>query len=266
MIRSDGLELSVARSAVERLYKVRGSEPDPLAPSPGEVLEYVKEMQRADQALGHAVEASSMRTLSGSEHEMLRRRRSTADAAVARQVLLLSRRLDTRREDSLKTLHAIFKLGSAPASALEGRFRGQLVTTTIFSPLDSFGRVMARLYIPWLGKRFDAGSQAGDNVFKPGMRFWGHVYWPRYNGYRPYGQSLLTAFPFHTSTGPGALDPEVEVLKLDYNDPRNPGFVVRDVLDELVQVTGNYYLGKAYIRRPGGRLRLAAFFALQKEG
>jgi hypothetical protein len=265
MIRSDGLELSVARSAVERLYKARGSEPDPLAPGPGEVLEYVTEMQRADHALAHAIEASSTQPLSESEHEMLRRRRSTADAAVARQVLLLARRLDTRREDSLQTLHAIFKLGSAPVSALDGRLRGQLVTTTLFSPLDSFGRVMAGLYLPWLGKRFDAGSQTGDNVFKPGMRFWGHVYWPTYNGYRPYGRNLLTAFPFRTYTGPGALDPEVEVLKLNYDDPRNPGFVVRDVLDELVQVTGNYYLGKAYIRRSGDDYRLAAFFALQKE-
>lgn len=265
MIRSDGLELSVARSAVDRLYKARGSEPDPLAPSPGEVLEYVTEMQRADQALAHAIEAADTRTLSEREHEMLGRRRSTAAAAVARQVLLLARRLDTRREASLQTLHSIFKLGSAPASALDGRFRGQLVTTTIFSPLDSFGRVMARLYIPWLGKRFDAASQTGDNFFKPGMRLWSHLYWPMYNGYRHYGRNLLTAFPFRTYTGPGVLDSEVEVLKLDYGDPRNPGFIVRDVLDELVQVTGNYYLGKAYIRKSGDDYRLVAFFALQKE-
>lgn len=265
-MRSDSLGLSVAKAAVERLSAARSSEPDPLSPGDGDVLAYVREMQQADQALQHALDAVSMSTLPLSEHDMLRRRRTTTDAAVARQVFLLSRRLDTRREASMRDLHAIFKMGSAPASPLDGRYRGQLVSTTIFAPLDSFGRIMSRLYMPWLGKRFHAESQTGDNVFKEGMRFWGHIYWPRYHGYRPYGRDLLTAFPFHTSTGPGALNPDVQVLKLDYSDPRNPGFIVRDVLDELVQVTGNYYLGKAYIRRRGGTYRLAAFFALQKEG
>jgi len=266
MIRSGSLGLSVAKAAVGRLHAARSSEPDPLSPREGEVLAHVREMQRADQALQHALDALSMITLPLSEYDMLRRRRATTDASVARQVFLLSRRLDTKGEESLRELHAIFKMGSAPASPLDGRYRGQLVTTALFSPLDSFGRIMSRLYMPWLGKRFHAESQTGDNVFKEGMRFWGHVYWPRYNGYRPYGRDLLTAFPFLTSIGPGALDPDVQVLKLDYSDPRNPGFIVRDVLDELVQVTGNYYLGKAYIRRPGGTYRLAAFFALQKEG
>jgi hypothetical protein len=32
-----------------------------------------------------------------------------------------------------------------------------------------------------------------------------------------------------------------------------------------VQLSGNYYLGKAHLRRPGDRYRLAAFFALRKK-
>jgi len=181
-------------------------------------------------------------------------------------VFLLARRLNTRREESLETLFSIFRLGTAPSDPLDGRFRGQLLTSTIVGPLDTFGRFMARLYIPWLGKRFDAGTQSGDNIFKGGMGLFGRLFWPTYGDYKPYEMDLLTAFPFHTSTGQGALDPGVEVLKLDYNDKQNPAFVVRDVLDELVQITGNYYLGKAYIRRGQGDYRLAAFFALQKEG
>jgi hypothetical protein len=266
MIRSDSIGLSAARVAVERLNAARGIEPDPLAPREGDVLAYFREMQQADQAIEHAFHEVRTGDLPPPEHAMLQRRRSSIDASVARQVFLLSRRLDTRHDESMRGLHAVFRMGSVPASPLEGRYRGQLVTTTVLSPLDSFGRIMSRLYMPWLGKRFHAESHTGDNVFKEGMRFWGHLYWPRYHGYRSYGRDMLTAFPFRTSIGPGVLDPDVQTLKLDYNDSRNPGFIVRDVLDELVQVTGNYYLGKAYIRRPGESYRLVAFFALQKEG
>lgn len=265
MMERENLGRSVARAAGERLQGARAIEPDPLWPQSGEVLEYIRALQGADQALARAEEAGSLGSLSRAEIEMLGRRRAAADSAVARQVMLLSRRLDSKREESLATLHAIFKLGSAPGVPMEGRFRGQLVTTTLFTPLDSFGRLASRLYMPWLGKRFHPESQVGDNVFKRGMRFWGHIFWPTYHDYRPYDHDLLTAFSFSTSVGPGALDTEMEVLRLDYSDPYNPGFIVRDVLDELVQMTGNYYLGKAYIRRHRGAYKLAAFFALQKE-
>jgi hypothetical protein len=39
---------------------------------------------------------------------------------------------------------------------------------------------------------------------------------------------------------------------------------VRSVLDEVVQLTGDYYLGKAYLWR-AGEYRLAGFFALRGE-
>ena len=265
MMPSDNGRQLAARVAVGRLSAVRATEPDPLAPRAGAVMDFVSALQQVDQAIEHAQLAAHAGGLPPAEQEMLRRRRVSIDSSIARQVFLLSRRLDTRHNESLGGLHSIFRLGAAPAIPLEGRYRGQLVTTTLFPPLDSFGRVMSRLYIPWLGKRFHSESRSGDNLFSEGMRFWGRLYWPMYSGYRAYDRDLLTAFPFRTSVGPGVLDPDVQTLKLDYSLPGNPGFIVRDVLDELVQVTGNFYLGKAYIRRPGAAYRLAAFFALQKE-
>ena len=55
----------------------------------------------------------------------------------------------------------------------------------------------------------------------------------------------------------------MEVLKLDYNLETNPGFIVRDVLDELVQVDIGYYLGKAHLFWRN-RWRCAAYFTLQR--
>jgi hypothetical protein len=120
--------------------------------------------------------------------------------------------------------------------------------------------------MPWKGKRFRPQTSDGDNIFESGVRMVGRVLWPTFTGYRPYRRGLVTAFNFNTSVGPGVHNPELSTLKLDYGRADNPRFLVRSVLDELVQITGNYYLGKALLYGAGGKYRLAAFFALQKEG
>ena len=52
------------------------------------------------------------------------------------------------------------------------------------------------------------------------------------------------------------------MLKIDYDLEVNPRFVVRDVLEELVQLSDGYYLGKALLHWRG-QWRCAAFFTLQ---
>jgi hypothetical protein len=74
----------------------------------------------------------------------------------------------------------------------------------------------------------------------------------------------LLAFDFTTYSGMGIQDPEVSTLKLDYDLPTNPRFLVKTVLDEVTQITGNYYLGKAFLRGKDGGHKLAAFFALRR--
>jgi hypothetical protein len=172
--------------------------------------------------------------------------------------------MGSNRKEALETLDAIFKLGSVPEPPVNGLYRGQFSTSTILAPLDSFGRFVSRLYMPWQGKRFDARSSRGINVFSLSMVWVGRLYWPAYSGYRRYREGLVTGFQFRTYPGAGAQDPEITTLKLDYDLPANPHFIVRSVLDELVQVSGSYYPGKAYLRR-GGSYRLVAFFALQRE-
>jgi hypothetical protein len=62
--------------------------------------------------------------------------------------------------------------------------------------------------------------------------------------------------------GPGALDPDLEVLKIDYDFEANPGLLIRRILDELVQVGRGVYLGKVLFRL-GGRFHPIGFFSLE---
>lgn len=80
----------------------------------------------------------------------------------------------------------------------------------------------------WAGKSFDAVNNSGINLFNN-------------------KGALARKLPFKTYIGKGLTDPELDVLKIDYNVPENP-FYVRFVLDEIVEVSPGRYLGKVYLR------------------
>jgi hypothetical protein len=61
---------------------------------------------------------------------------------------------------------------------------------------------------------------------------------------------------------PGELDPGVDVLKIDYDFDANPDFVIRRILDELVEVDAGLYLGKILYRWKG-TFRPIGFFSLE---
>jgi hypothetical protein len=248
------------REAASRFNRARSAEPHPLFATGEEVVRFLADVQAADRELGAALEGD----MGSEERGVLLRRRQSADAAVSRRMQLLSRRMSQDREGAITTFNEVFRLGAAPDPPLDGRYAGQLLTTTIADPLDTLARFVAKVYLVWLGKRFMPREGRGDNVFRPGMRAWGRLVWPLYGGYKPYDGGLLVGFPFRTAIGSGVQDPDTAVLKLDYDVEGNPRFIVRDVLDEVVQITGDYYLGKAYLKRGKEQHRLAAYFALQR--
>ncbi len=264
MIETDAMTRTATISASEQLKSARSQEPHPLHPRRGEVEGYVAALQSADRDLASLLQRAG-ETVPISEIEALKRKRASIDASIARQASLAGRRLGTDRAGSLATLNSMFKLGATPDAPLDGRYRGTLITTSMFPALDSFGKGLSRLWLPWLGKRFNASAQKGDNVFTPSARIVGRLFWPTFSDYRPYKSGLYTAFDFHTYNGPGLYDPEITVLKLDYDNSANPRFLIRAVVDELVQLSGNYYLGKAFLRNRGGGYGLAAFFALSRQ-
>lgn len=80
----------------------------------------------------------------------------------------------------------------------------------------------------WLGKSFDSETHSGINRFKE-------------------GDMINRTAKFVTYKGKGINDPNLDVLKIDYNLPENPIYL-RFVLDEVVEVAPGKYLGKLQLR------------------
>ncbi len=242
------LELSGPELAT-RFDSLRASEPDPFQTSAEAVEAYILEVREfldavkveGDGGLGEA----QLRYL----HE-----------AARHQVRFARARLERERQDALETLSRLFRLGR-PAQP-DGRYEGELVALSTGLLSDPFFEWLTRMYLPWLGKTFDAADSAGDNVFSDNA--WSKatekIGWPGYRSHNEDG--TVRVFPFHTSIAAGIDDPELDLLKLDYGHSPNP-LPVRRIVDELVELPGGYLLGKAHMR--GLReFRRVAFFGLYK--
>jgi len=191
-----------------------------------------------------------METVSGSRvHDRLAEIQSRLDPA-------------SMRAQAIVELDELFRTGSVPDPAPEGMLSGRLVTMSVTRPTDAAVRAIARLYMPWLGKSFDPAAQTGINVLTPSARGPMKVLWPRYSPEREL-TDRVEAFPFRTSVGPGAVDPDVDVLKIDYDFAANPDFVIRRILDELVQIDEGLYLGKVLFRLKGS-WKPIGFFSLER--
>ncbi len=225
----------------QRAQELLALQPDPLAPRAEEVERYVEALQ----------------VLAETDPDLARRQSWN-------QIRLAGTRAGRRRAEAHDSLNRIFGLGTLPAPILDGRFDGVAVTPATFATADPALRALASLWMPWLGKRFDAETQTSDNVMLPSARLPSKLLWPGYR-FRGLGDGRYAAFRFRTYAGTGALDHERRVLKIDYDRDENPRFLIRDILDELVQVVPDVYLGKALLRRGGPtspNWRLVGYFAL----
>ena len=161
----------------------------------------------------------------------------------------ISRRLQPRvmRVDALSDLDELFRSGRPPEPPPRGFLPGELITMSMTRPTDAFVRWLSGMYMPWLGKSFDPDSAGGINVLQAGARSQMKLLW---RGYEPRrnADGNLEAFPFRTRIAPGRLDPQVDVLKIDYDFEANPDFIIRHILDELVQIDDGVYLGKILYR------------------
>ena len=132
-------------------------------------------------------------------------------------------------------LHQLFLKGTVPKE-LDGLYKGKLLEVIPANFVESLGSIVAKLWLPWYGKEF-YNKQRGDNLF-------------------PF---RIHAFQFQTRIKKGLKD-DIQVMQLDYNLPENPR-KVRNVIDELVCIGTNKYLGKAYLQERND-YRLVAFFSL----
>ncbi len=102
-----------------------------------------------------------------------------------------------------------------------------------------------RLAQVWRGKRFDAAEATGINLVGVGAR-------------------MKEAFPFEMYVAPRLDGEKGEVLRIDYDIPRNP-FWLRWVVDELVEIGSGQYLGKAWLRMIPGFPFGVVFFELRAQ-
>lgn len=168
------------------------------------------------------------------------------------------------RTRGLAALHELFRTGAVPDPAPDGRYAGELLALDVAPLLTPIAQGMACWWMPWQGKVFDADRADGSNIFTCDSWRLAHLFWPFYRHYQVDGAQTYRAFAFHTRTGPGLLDPDVTVLKIDYNLPENPVLNVRRVLDEVVQIADGLYLGKAHLHWWWGRWQTVAYFTLRR--
>ena len=121
----------------------------------------------------------------------------------------------------------IFLLGKVPNRLPDGFFRGSV---TGFKST-------------WQGKKFDAKSKKGINIFKK-------------------ENNLSENYPFRIYSSKGLAD-NIEVLRIDYNIPQNP-FWLRFIKDEIVEVGKDKFLGKLNINLFPGITFQLGYFRLEK--
>lgn len=149
--------------------------------------------------------------------------------------------------------------GNIPTK-LDGFYKGKLDGVINTNLIETLGKILLSLWLPWKGKWFDSKNNTGDNIVPVFL-----VPFIKLKiGKDPETKKEFEGvhmFPFKTSIQKGLKD-NIKVLRLDYNIPQNPS-TVRKVIDELVKVGKDSYLGKAHIKE-GDSFRTIAFFSLNK--
>ena len=97
----------------------------------------------------------------------------------------------------------------------------------------------------WIGKSFHQKKATGMNVFL-------------------LEKQQIERFPFITSVNKGLRDKNLDVIKINYNLPQN-SFFLRMILDEIVEVEKDTYLGKVHIILFSVIPFTVGYFSLKKE-
>lgn len=166
------------------------------------------------------------------------------------------------REGALSELGELFAAGR-PSRGIDGPTEGALVGFTAKPAFDRAMGAITGLWLPWVGKRFDAANASGENLLLRSARLPARLLWPLY-AVRSEGERAV-AFSFATRVEPGRLDPGTDVLVIDYAEVEdNPRLIIKSIRDELVEIVPGAHLGKMLWRHGDGeRHSLLAYFALR---
>jgi hypothetical protein len=143
-----------------------------------------------------------------------------------------------------------FLSGTLPSAAPDGFHKGSAY-------------LLGNRRVPWLGKSFEKDNDLGFNIFAPKGASLLKAMTPFYKKFRVNSDGNTDAYNFKTSTGRGFKDGGVDTFKLDYDSPENP-FLIRIILDEIVQVAPDEYLGKVHLKVFPGYYATIGYFGLKK--
>src|SRR5688572_31296990 len=90
----------------------------------------------------------------------------TKDSAqTARHTLQATRQLvKAHRGQGLAALNTLFRRGTLPDPVPDGRYRGEFLALDFAPGITQLSEWLAKLWMPWLGKTFDASHQTGYNI------------------------------------------------------------------------------------------------------
>lgn len=127
---------------------------------------------------------------------------------------------------------------------LENPFQKMFLTGHVPGPLPGgfYAGSVPNYRGSWKGKKFNQAAATGVNIFATSLD----------------GTQTKEQYPFKTYVGQGLQDPDLQVLKLDYNLPENPLWL-RPIVDEIVELEPSHYLGKMHLVLMGHTLTLAWF-------
>jgi hypothetical protein len=145
---------------------------------------------------------------------------------------------------------ADFINGSIPATPPDGFYNGSAY-------------LLGSRPVPWLGKSFESANSLGFNIFTPQGASLLKIMTPFYKLFRLNADGNTDAYNFKTFTGPALKDASVSAIKLDYDSPENP-FLIRIILDEIVETAPKEYLGKVHLKVFPGFYSTIGFFGLKK--
>lgn len=143
-----------------------------------------------------------------------------------------------------------FIAGTLPAAPPEGFYRGSAY-------------LLGGGPVPWLGKWFEREESRGFNIFTPKGAVLLKLLTPFYKRFKKNADGNTDAYYFATSTSQGFRDRQIDTFKLDYDSPGNP-FLIRIILDEIVETAPDEFLGKVHMKVYPGYYATIGFFGLKK--
>lgn len=143
-----------------------------------------------------------------------------------------------------------FVNGKLPGEAPNGFYRGSAY-------------LLGGSPVPWLGKSFEKDNSLGFNIFRPKGAALLKLLTPFYGRFRKNADGNTDAYYFKTSMGEGFKDKTIQTFRLDYDSPENP-FLIRIILDEIVEVAPQEFLGKVHVKVFPGYFATIGYFGLKK--